>query len=65
MDGSECDAPALADLHVWLLFVADDPLMSESKVRLQKQLDTLQQFCVERELYDERGKNKSHGVQFC
>jgi hypothetical protein len=32
----ECDAPALVDMHVWLLFFADDlVLTSESKVGLQ------------------------------
>jgi hypothetical protein len=40
LDGRKCDAPALADVHVWLLFFADDlVLMSESKVGLQQQLD--------------------------
>jgi hypothetical protein len=43
MDGRECDALTLADLHLWLLFFANDlVLMSESKVGLQQQLDTLQ-----------------------
>jgi hypothetical protein len=42
LDGRKCDAPALADVHVWLLFFADDlVLMSESKVGLQQQLDAL------------------------
>jgi hypothetical protein len=36
LDDKECDAPALVDVHVWLLFFADDfTLMSESKVGLQ------------------------------
>ncbi len=49
MDGRECDAPALADMHVWLLFFADDlALMSELEVGLQQQLDAFQQLCVER-----------------
>jgi hypothetical protein len=44
----ECDAPTLADVHVWLLLFADDlVLTSESEVGLQQQLDTLQQFCAE------------------
>ncbi len=35
LDDKECDAPALADLHVWLLLFADDfVLMSESEVGL-------------------------------
>ncbi len=35
LDGKECDAPALADVHLWLLLFADDlALMSESKVGL-------------------------------
>jgi len=39
----KCDAPALANLHVWLLFFADDlVLMLESEVGLQQQLNTLQ-----------------------
>jgi hypothetical protein len=36
LDGRECDASALADVHVWLLLFADDlALTSESKVGLQ------------------------------
>ncbi len=36
LDNRECDAPALTDVHVWLLLFANDPpLMSESKVGLQ------------------------------
>jgi hypothetical protein len=51
LDDRECDAPTLADVHVWLLLFADDlALTSESEVRLQQQLDALQQFCVERGL---------------
>jgi hypothetical protein len=43
LDGRECDAPTLADVHVWLLFFADDlVLISESEVGLQQQLDTFQ-----------------------
>ncbi len=50
-DGKECDAPALAGVHIWLLFLVDDlVLTSESEVRLQQQLDTLQQLCAERGL---------------
>jgi len=37
MDSRKCDAPALADMHVWLLFFVDDlALTSESKVGLQQ-----------------------------
>jgi hypothetical protein len=32
LDGRECDAPALADLHLWLLLFVDDfTLMSKSR----------------------------------
>jgi hypothetical protein len=32
LDGRECDAPAFVDVHVWLLFFANDlALKSESK----------------------------------
>jgi hypothetical protein len=42
LDSKECDAPTLADVHVWLLLFADDlALTSESKVGLQQQLDAL------------------------
>ncbi len=35
LNDKECDAPTLANLHVWLLFFADDlTFMSESKVGL-------------------------------
>ncbi len=35
LDGGECDAPALADVHIWLLFFVDDlVLTSESEVGL-------------------------------
>jgi hypothetical protein len=51
LDDKECDAPALTNVHIWLLFFADNlALTTESKVGLQQQLDTLQQFCVERGL---------------
>ncbi len=37
LDGRECDAPALADVHVWLpLFINNLVLMLESKVGLQQ-----------------------------
>jgi hypothetical protein len=35
LDGRECDAPALADVHVWLLLFVDDlVMMSKSEVGL-------------------------------
>jgi hypothetical protein len=35
LDGKKCDAPALVDVHVWLLLFADDlALTSELKVGL-------------------------------
>jgi hypothetical protein len=37
LDGKECDAPTLTDLHVWLSFFANDfALTSESEVGLQQ-----------------------------
>jgi len=37
LDDKECDASALANMHVWLLFFVDDlVLTSESKVKLQQ-----------------------------
>ncbi len=49
LDGRECDAPTLVDVHVWLLLFADDLVLTlESEVGLQQQLNTLQQFCIER-----------------
>ncbi len=37
------DAPALADLHIWLLLFIDDfALISKSEMGLQQQLDTFQ-----------------------
>jgi len=47
LDDKECDAPTLADVHVWLLLFADNlALTLESEVGLQQQLDALQQFCA-------------------
>ncbi len=35
LDDKKCDAPALANLHIWMLLFADDfTLMSESEVGL-------------------------------
>jgi len=49
LNGRECDAPTLANVHVWLLFfVVDLALTSELEVGLQQQLNAFQQFCVER-----------------
>jgi hypothetical protein len=51
LDGKKCDAPALTDVHVWLLFFAHDfSLMSKLEAGLQQQLDALQEFCVKRGL---------------
>jgi hypothetical protein len=48
LDGKECDAPTLADMHIWLLLFTNDlVLTSELEVRLQQQLNALQQFCAE------------------
>jgi hypothetical protein len=42
LDGRECDAPALVDMHVWLLFFVNNLiLMLELEVGLQQQLDAL------------------------
>jgi len=59
LDGRKCDASALADVHVWLLFFTDDiTLTSELEVGLQQQLDALQQFCVKRGLIVKVKKTK-------
>jgi hypothetical protein len=51
LDGKECDAPTLADVHVWLLLFTDDlALTLELEVGLQQQLDALQQCCAKRGL---------------
>jgi hypothetical protein len=37
LDNRECDAPALVDVHIWLLFFVDDlALTSESEVGLKQ-----------------------------
>jgi hypothetical protein len=60
LDGRKCDAPALTDVHVWLLLFANDLILtSESEVGLQQQLDALQQFCVERALIVNMEKTKA------
>jgi hypothetical protein len=60
LDGRECDAPTLADVHVWLLLFANNLVLTlESEVRLQQQLDTLQQFCIERGLIVNVEKTKA------
>ncbi len=42
LDDIKCDAPAPANVHIWMLFFADDfVLTSESKVGSQQQLDML------------------------
>jgi hypothetical protein len=49
LNGRECDAPTLANVHVWLLFfVVDLALTSELEVGLQQQLNAFQQFCAKR-----------------
>jgi hypothetical protein len=51
LDDRECDALALADMHVWLLLFIDHlVLTSKSKVGLQQHLNAFQQFCAERGL---------------
>ncbi len=65
LDGRECDAPTLTDVHVWLLFFVDDlVLTSESEVGLQQQLDTFQQFYVERGLIVNVKKTKTMVFNF-
>jgi hypothetical protein len=65
LDGRECDAPALADVHVWLLLFADNlVLTSNSEVGLQQQLDTLQQFCDGRGLIVNVKKTKTMVFNF-
>jgi hypothetical protein len=40
LDGRICDAPTLVDMHIWLLFFADDlTLLSGLEVGLQQYLD--------------------------
>ncbi len=64
LDSRKCNAPALRDVHVWLLFFADDlALMLESEVGLQQHLNVLQQFCVKRGFIVNVKKNKNHVVQ--
>jgi hypothetical protein len=42
LDNRKCDAPALADVHIWLLFFTNDlALMSELEVGLQQHLNVL------------------------
>jgi hypothetical protein len=42
LNNKECNAPALANVHVWLLFFTNDlALTSKLEVRLQQQLDAL------------------------
>jgi hypothetical protein len=60
LDGRKCDAPTLADMHVWLLLYTNDfVLTSKSEVRLQQQLNTLQQLFVERGLIVNVEKTKA------
>jgi hypothetical protein len=65
LDGRECDASALTDMHVWLLlFVNNLVLTSESELGLQQQLDTFQQFCAERGLIVNVEKTKAMVFNF-
>jgi hypothetical protein len=65
LDSRECDAPTLADVHIWLLLFADDlVLTSESEVGLQQHLDTFQQFCAERGLIVNVEKTKAMVFNF-
>jgi hypothetical protein len=42
LDGRRCDAPTLADMHVWLLlFINDFIVMSKLEVGVQQQLNAL------------------------
>ncbi len=60
LDDRECDAPALVDVHVWLLLFTDDLVLTlESEVGLQQQLYTLQQLCVKRGLIVNVEKTKA------
>ncbi len=65
LDGRECDAPALANMHVWLLLFANNlVLTSDSKVGLHEQLDMLQQFCAKRGLIVNVEKTKAMVFNF-
>jgi hypothetical protein len=65
LDGRECDAPTLADVHICLLLFVDNlVLTSKSEVGLQQQLDTLQQFCTERGLIVNVEKTKAMVFNF-
>jgi len=65
LDDRECDAPALTDMHVWLLLFANDlALTSKSEVGLQQQLDMFQQFCAKRGLTMNVKKTKVMGLNF-
>jgi hypothetical protein len=58
LDDRECDALALANVHIWMLFFADDlALTSELEVGLQ-QLDAFRQFCAKRGLIVNAKKTK-------
>jgi hypothetical protein len=60
LDDRECDALALGDMHIWLLLFANNLVLTlKSEVGLQQQLDTLQQFCVDRGLIVNVEKTKA------
>ncbi len=51
LDSRKCDALALVNMHVWLLFFANDlVLTSKLEVGLQQQLNALEYFYVDRGL---------------
>ncbi len=59
LDDRECNAPALTNLHIWLLLFANDlAWMSKLEVALQQQLDKFQQFCDQRGLMMNMKKTK-------
>ncbi|MCO5561555.1 hypothetical protein L7F22_015175 [Adiantum nelumboides] len=56
---------SLAGVMIPLLLYADDVvLISDSPERLQRQLDALQRFCVDRDLIVNPSKNQGYGVQY-
>jgi hypothetical protein len=57
--GRECDAPTLANMHIWLLlFINDLVLTLELEVGLLQQLNALQQLCAEHGLIVNMEKTK-------
>ncbi len=66
LDGRKCDAPALVDVHVWLLLFCRWPC---SDVGIKGGIATTVRralaFLCSTWVYHEREKNKSHVVQLC